>query len=226
MPYGGASSAPAPGGWEQHPGAYGAPGQGGAGGPAPSSGSGQSRSTMIIAAVAGVVVVVMLVIVAVLVLGGDDDDSAASSTGPGSQSQPHRQGDLVSLRFNDPDSSQATEWKLTITAPPTDVTAQAPGSVDSDKILVAASADIQYVTGDGSGDLDDLEFDAVDRDGRRYDSTDCPAGTALDELDGDLAAGSSRSGQLCWEIPADRLSGLLLELKVKDISGSVYIAVN
>ena len=166
-------------------------------------------------------------ILAFLLLRGGSDDSegaeaqAEAQTGPGSLDAPHPRTTGVVVFYPDDDGVDQS-WVIEVLEP----ISGGEGGEDGE---VFASTMVR-VRNDGGADgasLGDLRFNAVTASGDLIvrEDNECSS-TAQDlEYDASVALNGEVEGLVCWSIPEEDLSGLLLGVESEQVAGRVHIAL-
>lgn len=153
----------------------------------------------------GALILLGIGIFAFLNLRGDDFETV----GPGSLDEPYERDSAI--RVADRESDDGQKWLIDVVNP-----------VETEGDLAVATVNVINEAGSDDGaSLEDLSFDAVSSSGEVYSSKDCESGGI--DANATLQVSDNVEGNICWEVPADEMSGLMLGVSIEDVKGRVHI---
>jgi hypothetical protein len=146
----------------------------------------------------------------------------------GSFQTPYPYGRIVTLSYDDPETGSRREWQIQVVEFVADRTDEFALTLEGpDDALATARVRVSYREGDGRGPLSDLRYGSVGPSGAVFAASvdRCGSPTGRLAVDAELEPSQTVEGMLCWRVPADEVSSLVLAVEAEPADGVAYLAL-
>lgn len=166
--------------------------------------------------------------------GGAEEVAAPSSDSAGSAvlvnrgtyQAPYPFGQSVTLFYDDLETGTEREWALQLLEPVVDRTEEVAAEPPiPEHRLASTRMRLTYYDGADPGQSGDLRFQTVGQSGAKFAPTMQQCGAEEERLDlrAELAISDSVEGWVCWWVPADEFTSLVLAVEAEPAAGAVYL---
>lgn len=155
-----------------------------------------------------------------------EDLAPETARSPGSFDNPYPFGQNVTLSYRDLTDGQDREWTVQLLETLLDGSNPIQSDPAIDGQLAMARIRLSYREGSAATAVSEIQFNAIGQSGTVFTSKTAGCGSPEGRLDGDrLSPGEAIEGWVCWPVPTEELSFLVVAVEAKPADGVLYMAL-